>query len=176
MLTSARTRTAATVTAIVLLTATPALALGAFVRSDGPLQDFAPSSAGPFDTARARVQIVASANGASHAVLTVKGVGATANGATFGAHLHDGPCVAGNGAAALGHYNSHVHGGLTPVEVSDETEFWLDFTVSGGSGTGTTSVSFVPISGARSVVIHALPTDPATGGAGPRLACLPVSW
>jgi Cu-Zn family superoxide dismutase len=175
MLTSTQKRTAATATAIVLLTATPALALGPFVRTDGPLRDLAPSSTSPFDGARARVQIVESGNGASHAVLTVKGIGAAAEGQTFGAHLHEGPCIAGDGAAAGPHYNSHVHSG-GPAEVSDQTEVWLDFTVADGTGTGTATVPFVPESGSRSVVVHALPTNPANGGAGPRLACLTVAW
>ncbi|MFC7486005.1 superoxide dismutase family protein [Knoellia sp. CPCC 206453] len=175
MLTSSQARIAATATAIVLLTATPALALGAIIRTDGLLSDLAPSSSGPFDGARARVQIAESANGASHAVLTVKGIGAAAEGQTFGAHLHDGPCVAGDGAAALGHYNSHVQGGLSP-EVSDRTEIWLDFTVADGAGTGTATVPFVPVSGSHSVVVHAAPTNPQTGAAGARLACLTVSW
>ncbi|MEO7268871.1 MAG: superoxide dismutase family protein [Knoellia sp.] len=176
MLTSSQARIAATATAIVLLTATPALALGTLIRTDGALSDFAPASSGPFDGASARVQIVESPNGASHAVLTVKGISAAAEGQTFGAHLHDGPCIAGDGAAAMGHYNSRVHAGLTPAEVSDRTEIWLDFTVADGTGTGTATVPFVPESGSRSVVVHALPTNSQTGAAGPRLACLTVSW
>lgn len=174
MLTSSRSRTAITAAAIVLLTATPALALGPFARSSGFLSDLAPSASGPFDGARARVQLVESSQ-ASHAVLTVTGIEASANGNTYGAHLHDGPCMAGNGGAAGPHYNHRVHGNITPAEISDRTEIWLDFTVEDGTGTGTASVPFVPESGSRSVVIHALPTNPA-GGAGDRLACLTVSW
>ena len=174
MITSTKLRTAVAATAIALLTAGPALALGPFARSSGLLSDLAPAASGPFDGASARVQLVES-HGASHAVLTVKGVGAAAEGQTFGAHVHDGPCIAGDGAAAMGHYNSRVHGGLPP-EISDRTEFWLDFTVADGAGNSSTEVPFVPEPGSRSVVIHALPTNPQTGGAGPRLACLTVSW
>lgn len=175
MNTPSRFRTAVGATAIVLLTATPALALGPFARSSGLLSDLATSASGPFDGASARVQMVESAKGA-HAVLTVKGIGAAAEGDTFGAHLHDGPCIAGNGAAAMGHYNSDAHAGTTPVRVNDRTEIWLDFTVEDGTGTGTAKVPFVPESGSRSVVIHADETNPQTGAAGPRLACLTVSW
>ena len=175
MLTSSKARTAVGATAIILLTATPALALGPFARSSGLLSDLAPAASGPFDGASARVQLVESAD-ASHAVLTVKGIGAAAEGQTFGAHLHDGPCLAGNGAAAEGHYNSHVHGDITPAEISDRTEIWLDFTVVDGAGSGTASVPFVPEGGSRSVVVHALPTNAQTGLAGPRLACLTVAW
>lgn len=175
MFTTSAMRTGTGVVAIVLLTATPALALGAFLRTSGPLTDFAPATAGPFDGASARVQMVESARG-SRAVLTVKGVDRSADGQTFGAHLHDGPCVAGSGAAAGPHYNSHVHGQTPVAGVSDRTEIWLDFTVEDGAGTGTASVPFVPESGNRSVVVHAAPTDPHSGGAGARLACLTVSW
>lgn len=175
MLTSTRSRVAVGTTAIVLLTATPALAFGPFLRTSGPLRDFAPTAAGPFDGATARVQLVESASG-SHAVLTVTGIGTAAEGRTYGAHLHDGPCVAGDGAAALGHYNSDAHAGHSPVAVNDETEIWLDFTVVDGEGTGTASVPFVPEHGKRSVVIHQDPTNPQTGGAGPRLACKTVEW
>ncbi|GAA4113785.1 hypothetical protein GCM10022415_09300 [Knoellia locipacati] len=175
MLTTSPLRTAVGATAIVLLTATPALALGPFLRTSGPLSDFVLGTPGPFDGASARVQIVESAKG-SHALLTVKGIDPSVSGQTFGAHLHDGPCIAGDGAAAGPHYNSHVHGQTPVAGVSDRTEVWLDFTVADGAGTGTASVPFVPQPGNRSVVIHALPTNPQTGGAGPRLACLTVSW
>jgi Cu/Zn superoxide dismutase len=96
-------------------------------------------------------------------------VGASA-GTTFGAHVHIGPCVAGNGAAALGHYN---HGG----GVSPDTEVWLDFTVTGGgTGHAVAIVPFaIPAGGAQSIVIHALPTAP-DGTAGARLACLPLEF
>lgn len=175
MITTSPLRTAVGATAIVLLTAGPALALGPVLRTSGLLSDFAPGASGPFDGASARVQLVESARG-SHAVLTVRGIDASADGRTFGAHLHDGPCVAGNGAAAGPHYNSHAHGQTPLPGISDRSEVWLDFTAQDGSGTGTASVPFVPEPGSRSVVIHALPTNPATGGAGDRLACLTVSW
>lgn len=175
MLTTSPLRTAVGATAIVLLTATPALALGPFLRTSGPLRDLAPTAAGPFDGASARVQLVESAKG-SHAVLTVKGIDPSVDGQTFGAHLHDGPCVAGDGAAAGPHYNSQVHDHAPRPAVNDRTEIWLDFTVEDGAGTGTASVPFVPQPGNRSVVIHAMPTNPQTGGAGPRLACKTVEW
>lgn len=175
MFTTSPLRTAVGATAIVLLTATPALALGPFLRTGGPLTDFAPTSTSPFDGASARVQLVESARG-SHAVLTVKGIAPSAEGKTFGAHLHDGPCVAGNGSAAGPHYNAYTHHQSPTPGVSDSSEIWLDFTVRDGAGSGTASVPFVPEPGNRSVVVHAAPTNPQTGGAGDRLACLTVSW
>lgn len=165
--------------AIVALAAAPAHATapdrGPVVRSSGALADLQPTAAGPFDGATAAFQLVASARG-SHAVLRVTGIGAEADGETFGAHLHLGPCVAGNGAAALGHYNTDVLAGVTPPEVSERTEVWLDLTVDDGAATSTASVPFVPLAGTRSVVVHALGTDHHTGAAGARLACLPVVW
>ncbi len=171
----------AVATAIVALTALPAAATagthGLVVRTSGPLADLATGTAGPFDGARAAVQLVASARG-SHAVLRVSDVGAAADGQTYGAHLHVGPCVAGSPAAAGGHYNTDVLAGILPPdnEISEDTEVWLDVTVRGGSATATASVPFVPLPGERSVVIHAMGTDPHTGVAGGRLACLPVVW
>ena len=148
---------------------------GPVVRTSGPLRDLAPATAGPFDGATASFQLVASASG-GHAVLRVRGIGAAADGATYGAHLHVGPCVAGNGAAAGGHYNTDVLAGVTPPRISEETEVWLDLHVEDGAATSTASVPFVPVPGARSVVVHATETDHGTGTAGPRLACLPVVW
>lgn len=177
---STTSRSALAVPAILALTAlaatVPAAAAthGPLVRTAGSLSDLQPAAAGPFDGATAAVQLVASSKG-SHALLRVRGVDG-ADGETFGAHLHAGPCVAGDGAAALGHYNTDVIAGITPPEVSERTEVWLDITVDDGAGTAAASVPFVPLPGARSVVIHALATDHHTGAAGARLACLPVVW
>jgi len=165
--------------AIVALVALPATAHaddhGPVVRASGTLSDLQTATAGPFDGATASFQLVVSAQG-SHGLLRVKGVDASADGETFGAHLHSGPCVAGNGTAALGHYNTDVLAGVTPTEISEDTEMWLDFTVDDRAATATASVPFVPLPGARSVVVHALATDHHTGLAGARLACLPVVW
>lgn len=164
--------------AIVALAAAPVSALacerGPLVRSAGPLTDLQPTVAGPFDGARASFQLVASKRG-SHAVLRVRGIGAP-DGSVYGAHLHLGPCVAGDGAAALAHYNTDVLAGVTPPEISERTEVWLDLHVDDGAATSTASVPFVPVPGARSVVVHAMETDHHTGAAGARMACLPVVW
>jgi Cu-Zn family superoxide dismutase len=111
------------------------------------------------------------------AVLHVRGVDPAVAGRTFGAHLHDGPCSTDAPAAASGHYNADAHAGHGPVVVSRQTEVWLDFTVdASGAGDSSTAERFPVDPGARSVVVHAAPTDPATGLAGARLACLPVEW
>lgn len=160
----------------------------------GPLRDLQPLVAGPFDgaTARALVIVAGSAAGGSAVALQVMDIDPSAVGTTYGAHLHLGPCVEGDPAAALGHYNTDVLAGRTPPEVSPRTEVWLDFTVRGprhdasppsarphevgALGTAVARVPFRIVPGGRSIVIHALPTDPGSGVAGARLACLPVEW
>ena len=175
---SSTSRRALAVPAIVALAAVAATApatadSGPLVRASGPLSDLQ-TAAGPFDGATAAVQIVASGTG-SHTVLRVRGIEGV-DGQTFGAHLHVGPCIAGNGGAALGHYNTDVLAHDDEPEISEDTEVWLDFTVDDEAATSTASVPFVPLPGDHSVVIHALATDHDTGLAGARLACLPVVW
>jgi Cu-Zn family superoxide dismutase len=142
---------------------------------NGPLRDLAPAAHGQFGGARAVVVMIS--RGARTTVrLHVSGVDRSAAGRTFGAHLHTGPCVAGDGAAAGPHYNTDVIEGHKPIRVDRQHEIWLDFTVSpSGSGTATTAVPFAPKPGDRSIVVHQQPTD-HHGTAGPRLACLPLSW
>lgn len=142
---------------------------GLVVRNAGPLVDLQTATIGAFDGASAAVRITANRHG-SHAVLRVRGIEG-ADDLRFGAHLHSGPCVAGDPDAALGHYNVDPWSRSTP-----RTEVWLDFTVDDGRASASASVPFVPLPGTRSVVIHAEATDRDTGAAGPRLACLPVVW
>lgn len=143
--------------------------------ADG-LRDYDSTAAGPFDRASARLQLVTT-DGRTTAVLHVRGVDPGVSGRTFGAHLHNGPCATDLPALASGHYNHDAHAGIAPVVVSSETEVWLDFTVDAdGEGDSAAVVQFTAEPGARSVVVHASPTNPVTGAAGPRLACLPVEW
>jgi hypothetical protein len=141
--------------------------------SRGPLTDLL-ADPGPFDGARGMAMMVGYRS--STFVLHVSGVDPTVAGEDFGAHLHIGPCVAGNGDAALGHYNIDVvHGVLSPV-ISDKTEVWLDFVVDGdGRGQATARVPWVPTPGEHAIVIHQEPTDGASGKAGARQACLPLT-
>ncbi|MEP6650744.1 MAG: hypothetical protein ABJA74_12680 [Lapillicoccus sp.] len=141
----------------------------------GSLIDLQPASSSPLDGARAKL-VLAQHHGASTFVLVVFGVGAEGVGHTFGAHLHTGSCVAGNGAAAGPHYNQSTVNGVVPPEVNDQTEVWLDVTVGADSGgVAVARVPFVPTPGNRAVVLHEKDTDDH-GVAGARLACLPVSW
>jgi hypothetical protein len=147
----------------------PAAAASTFVQSSGSLRDLQPGTPNATDGAAATFYAVQGGGESTH-VLVVRGLSPASVGTTFGAHVHIGPCVAGNGAAALGHYNA---GGAA----SPETEVWLDFTVrAGGYAVARTTVPFTIEPGtAQSVVVHAMPTAPG-GAAGARQACLPVSF
>jgi Cu/Zn superoxide dismutase len=108
--------------------------------------------------------------------LRLNGIDTSVAGREFGAHLHVGPCVEDEPGTALGHYNIHDFVTLeTPREVNEETEVWLDFVV-GADGTASAKaiVPWTPDVGSRAIVIHEMHTDHVTGGAGNRLACLPI--
>jgi superoxide dismutase, Cu-Zn family len=140
----------------------------------GKLVDFTATGPSPFDGARARL-VMASRDDQTLFILIVTGVSREAAGETFGAHLHEGPCVAADFSAAGPHYNQSRIDGV-PLVVSAKTEVWLDVTITpGGTAVALASVPFVPTPGNRSIVLHAEETA-ENGTAGSRLACLPVSW
>jgi len=99
-------------------------------------------------------------------LLTVRGLPPNK---TFGAHLHATACNENNGG---GHYQ---HTGTT---VNDENEVWLDFTTnaSGVAQVVTRKPFSIATERAKSVVVHAQATDPATGKAGDKLACTDVAF
>ena len=124
----------------------------------------------------ARVHEVVTGNGRTTVTLHVWGFGEASVGRTFGAHAHTGPCGA-VGTDAGPHY---THPASAPA--LEDREIWLDFTVKPGGtahARATRTWTIVPTEtqplGARSVVIHALPTD-AGGVAGARLACIDVPF
>ncbi len=134
----------------------------------GPLGDL-DAAAGPLDGASAAVAAVPTGRHSTVVVFAVAGIDRAAAGRRFGAHVHVGPCLPLQPAAALGHYTA----GGPP---SPATEVWLDVTVSAsGRALAVTRVPFRIAAGARSVVVHAEPTAP-TGAAGGRQACLPVEF
>jgi Cu/Zn superoxide dismutase len=139
----------------------------------GPLRDLQPTVASAFDQASASVVMVGWRR-SSYFSLLVHGVNPAVAGQRYGAHLHTGPCVAGDPNAAGPHYNTDVLAGVDPPEISPDTEVWLDFTVSSrGRAHSDTRVPFKPKRGQRSIVIHAEPTMD-NGVAGARVACLPL--
>ena len=158
-----------------LLSGPPTLATshaGAKVRAHGVLQDLSPTTSDPTDGATARVTANPQDDGSTTVVLHVQGLQRLEDRPTLGAHVHVGPCVAGDGPAAGPHWRI---GPAAPV--SDRTEVWLDITLTGGgTGTAVAHVPFqVPVGSARSVVVHQLPTK-SDGTAGSRLACLGVPF
>lgn len=169
-----RTTIAAAASALLLApmaASTPAAAAPAGVFR-GDLVDLSASTADPFGDATAQL-VMAQTGWGTVFHLRVRGIDLSAVGDDYGAHLHTGPCVAGDGAAAGPHYNASD---VTPPVVNAQTEVWLDFTVAAdGTGAGDASVPFVPTPGDRAVVIHAEATAPS-GAAGARLVCLPVQW
>ncbi|RYU12393.1 hypothetical protein [Nocardioides iriomotensis] len=145
---------------------------GAVVAVDD-LRDLQPGRVDPLDGATAGLTVVRH-DGSTSFTFRLQHVQKTASERVFGAHLHVGPCVAGDGGAAKAHYNTDSLAGDTTPEISRDTEVWLDFQVNaGGSGHAFATVPFEIQPGQRSVVVHALPTAP-NGTAGDRLACLPV--
>lgn len=150
----------------------PAEARGAVVSVDG-LVDLQPLQTDALDGATAGVTLV-ERGGSTYITFRLQHIDRGAGARVFGAHLHTGPCVAGNAAAAGPHYNDDVVHGDTSPTVSRDTEVWLDFAVNaGGAGHALVSVPFTVEPGFRSIVVHASPTRP-DGNADQRLACLPV--
>lgn len=145
-------------------------AAGNRIFSKASLSDVSVLTDDPTDGAWA-VATATVGEGQTVVVLNVKDLDRSEEGRRLGAHVHVGPCVAGNGAAALGHYR------VAGAAVSPETEVWLDFTISdGGTGHATAIIPFEIAPGdAHSIVIHHDPTE-ETGAAGARLACIPLEF
>lgn len=142
----------------------------------GPLTDLDVDNPNPTDGAWARVRAVAH-KGQTTIRMTVSGLDRDVAGTTLGSHVHVGPCIEGDGTMAGPHYNTTGLPGTADRVVSDDTEVWLDFTVSRhGRGYSSATVEFtIPTGEAASIVIHEMATDPS-GAAGARLACLPVEF
>ena len=141
----------------------------------GPLTDLSVGT-NPTDGAWARVRVVEH-KGQTTIRMRVSGLDRDAAGTTLGAHVHVGQCIQGNGTVAGPHYNTTGLPDTAGRVVSDDTEVWLDFTLSGhGRGYSSVTVGFtIPTGEAASIVIHEMATDPS-GAAGARLACLPVEF
>jgi Cu-Zn family superoxide dismutase len=105
-------------------------------------------------------------------------------GRKFGAHLHKLPC---DMSMAGGHYQhdpapnpdagAGTGGPNDPTYANPINEAWLDFmTDTNGIADSSAMVPWVPEAAkAKSIVVHAMATA-AGGVAGPKLACLPITF
>jgi Cu-Zn family superoxide dismutase len=106
---------------------------------------------------------------------------------SYGAHLHTKPCGP-DPAAAGGHFEHHpdpsasASGSTNPSYANPQNEVWLDFTTD-GAGRATVRAeqrwALTPQHRPYSLVIHAHQTETGAGvagSAGPRLACLTITY
>jgi hypothetical protein len=151
-------------------------------RYSGALRDVLATD-GPFDSTHAKVTIVQDTDSTRFSI-KITGIDISASGVLVGAHLHTGPCVEGNGAAALGHYNRQMVPAGTLTNYADtvkspSTEVWFDLVPSEEDGAAAfeTTAPFVPLDldGVMSIVVHIEPTQPVTGYASSRQGCFPLS-
>jgi hypothetical protein len=140
----------------------------------GHLTDLSPSTDDVFDGAKASAVMIGM-EGSSFFRLQITGIDERAAGKEYPTYLHTGPCVAGQAALALGHYNTQQEAGFPPPwRVNNQTEVHLDFKVnSDRSAHVSVNVPFIPVPEKRSIVIHPDATPPA-GSSPARLACLPL--
>lgn len=141
------------------------------IQSSRDLTDLQTTEVNVTDGAHGRMSAIRLPHGKTRVSLRVTGLDRLARGSTFGAHVHVGPCVEGDGVAAGPHYT------VTGDAPLSQREVWLDFTVGRrGVARAVATVDFtIAQGGARAIVIHALPTA-VDGTAGPRMACIPVDF
>ena len=161
-----------------LAPASPALAqdgnvaaLPPSVRAEGPtvVHDSA------YDGVRTEVRSIdVPFSGLSVVVLNVRNMPQFARNRTFGAHAHAKACA--TDAAASGPHHANPVGDVSrPI---GGREVWLDVRVD-ALGRGTSIALFdwrIRKGDAGSVVIHAEPTNAATGAAGARILCTTVDF
>ncbi|MFI0373283.1 hypothetical protein ACH35V_35945 [Actinomadura sp. 1N219] len=126
-----------------------------------------------FKDVKTKITVIRDENTTS-VLLRATGFPAAAAGKVFGVHVHVNPCGP-KGEDAGPHYMNPDGSHDLPME---QMEIWLDVTVA-KDGTGH-SGDIVPWrvaeKAAGSVIVHAQPTDPATGGAGARNLCTTVPF
>ena len=179
MHTSHSFRRAGLVAVVALVLAGTALAgtalAGDGVRVAGPFS-YVYGTENPLEGVDAAVHEVVTGNGKTTITLHLAGFDPQYAGRTFGAHVHVATCGA-DPLAAGGHYG-HPSVAVPPSSL-EAKEIWLDFTVNeGGNAHAKASRpwTFEPDGGARSVVVHADPTNSSTGIAGARLGCTSVDF
>jgi Cu-Zn family superoxide dismutase len=169
--------------------ALPKVALAGLVATAG-LVAMVPAFAGPVSPLRAtgptnvhnadfsnvttNVHVVNTGSGKTIITLDVAGLPDAVDNTTLGAHVHVDACGVSSTASG-GHYqNPNPPLGATLAD----KEVWLDLDVnSAGRGRAQAVADWTINAGdAESIVVHALPTNPATGAAGARLFCTNVAF
>jgi hypothetical protein len=145
-----------------------------WAHSRGYLTDLSPSTDDVFDGAKASAVMIG-LEGSSFFRLQITGIDERAVGKEYPTRLHRGPCVPGQGALALGPYNTQEEAGSpAPWPVNNQTEVHLDLKVnSDRSAQVSAKVPFIPVPEKRSIVLYTDATPPA-GSSQARLACLPL--
>jgi hypothetical protein len=82
-----------------------------WARYSGYLTDLSPSTDDVFEGAKASAVMIGM-EGSSFFRLQITGIDDSAAAKEYPSHLHKGPCVAGQGASARGHYNAQEEAGL----------------------------------------------------------------
>lgn len=150
-----------------LLLAAPAVAQGSSVRSTGDLVRYVSDSPLLPDDAAARVHYTSTGDDRTRVTLHLTGF---APGHVYGAHAHVLPCWDHQGG---GHFQADSTRGVNPAN-----EIWLDVETNRAGNGHSVAVQDWPIepgSGPQSVIIHARATQPGTGLAGTKLACVDVA-
>ena len=174
-------RAAVAIAAAAVLTGTAlvgtALAGGGNVRVAGPFSVVYDVAGNPLTGVEAAVHEVVTGNGTTTVTLHLTGFDPQYAGRTFGAHVHQLAC---NNTTGAGDHYGHPAVTVAPPEVMlEDKEIWLDFTVNeaGNAHAKATRPWTCHAAGvARSVVVHAGPTNATTGGAGTRRGCTSVDF
>ena len=165
-------------TAAAAVTTALAAAVGvatAAADADRPIRVEGPTvvHAAGFEGTAVEVQAVTTASDRTVVRLRLSGLPASVAGRTLGAHVHVGACGADPLASGGHHVDADAPAG-TPLQ---DREIWLDSVVDPAGRASAVAVAdwAVPAGGARSVVVHALPTA-ANGAAGARILCTDVPF
>ena len=148
----------------------------AFAGPVSPLRATGPTNVhnGDFSNVTTDVHVVNTGSGKTIITLNVAGLPDVVDNVTLGAHVHVDKCGVSSTASG-GHYrNPSPPLGATLAD----KEIWLDLDVnSAGRGRAHAVANWTIDAGdAESIVVHALPTNPVTGGAGARLFCTNVPF
>ena len=164
-----------TATALAALAITTAGITGADAAGDRTTRATGPTFVhdARYDGVTSAVTAVSTADGRTVVTLHLANLPEHTVGTTLGAHVHTSACGASPTASGPHYVNPDAPTGTA----LHDKEIWLDVEVNAaGSGRATAVADWLIDQGAaRSVVVHANPTDHSTGAAGNRLLCTDVA-